>query len=61
MGKIVRWIKNGSNLVDLLILVGLLIIISTTLYINIIKGLYLLGIILILVPSIFYISITKGR
>ncbi|WP_368244103.1 hypothetical protein [Clostridium tertium] len=52
--KIINWVKKGSNLIDLLMLVGLLIIISTTFYVNSIIGFYLLGILLIVIPLTYY-------
>lgn len=52
--KIIKWLKCGSNAVDILMLLGLFIIVATTFYINYIIGLYLLGILLITIPYTLY-------
>ncbi|GEM_PF-4917609 len=49
-----KWLRSGSNFVDILMLIGLFIIVATTFYISRIIGFYLLGTLLITIPLIFY-------
>lgn len=51
--KFKAWIKNKNNVCDLLLLSGMIIIIATTLKINLYLGMYLLG--LVLIASSFFI------
>lgn len=59
--KLKKWLRSGSNFVDVLMLVGLFIIVVTTFYISRIIGFYLLGILLIVIPLIFYKLTKKER
>lgn len=52
--RIMKFFKSGSNLLDILMFIGLFIIVSTTFYINKIIGFYLLGFLLIFIPIILY-------
>ena len=60
MNKIIQWCKEGSNLIDMLMMLGLLIIVATTFYVKLIIGFYLLGILLIVIPLIYYKLIRGG-
>lgn len=52
--KLKKWLKSGSNFIDILMFVGLFIIVLTTFYISKIIGFYLLGTLLIVIPLVFY-------
>lgn len=52
--KFKKWLRSGSNFVDVLMLIGLFIIVATTFYVSRIIGFYLLGTLLIAIPLIFY-------
>lgn len=58
--KIKEWLKHGSNIEDMLMIIGLFIIVATTFYVKAIIGFYLLGALLIIIPPIFY-NLTKKR
>lgn len=59
INKLLKWFKSGSNFIDMLMLIGLFIIVTTTFYINPIIGFYMLGILLIVIPLIYYKLIRK--
>lgn len=52
--KFKKWLRSGSNFVDVLMIIGLFIIVATTFYVSRIIGFYLLGTLLIAIPLIFY-------
>ncbi|MFR1707640.1 MAG: hypothetical protein ACLSV2_01965 [Clostridium sp.] len=52
--KFKKWLRSGSNFIDVLMLVGLFIIVATTFYISRIIGFYLSGVLLIVIPLVFY-------
>lgn len=58
--KIYEWLKHGSNTEDTLMVIGFLIIVATTFYVNTIIGFYLLGALLIIIPPMLYKLTGKG-